>query len=123
VVREQWIDRLRRDFLDGPADASEPSWISRDPESPGWLTVSTYQSLSSVYRRCGEAELAARLQAAGVSVLVADEAHHLRAVWWRCLGDMKRRLGSPVVGSLTATPPYDVPQADCNHCATLGCEV
>jgi hypothetical protein len=123
VVREQWIERLRRDFLDAPPEAPDPEWLSRDPGAPGWLTFSTYQALSVFYKRNEEKTLHEGLEQAGVRVLVADEAHHLRAFWWKCLRDLKKRLGSPTIIALTATPPYDVPQSEWNHYATFCGEV
>ncbi len=123
VVREQWIERLRRDFTDFPSEAPDPDWISRDPGAPAWFTFSTYQGLSVFYKREEQAKLVGALKASGVSALVADEAHHLRAYWWKCLRDLKRRLDSPIVIALTATPPFDVPQSEWNHYATFCGEV
>src|SRR5215467_8066495 len=40
--------------------------------------------------------------------LVLDEAHHLRAEWWRVLTAFVEHLESPTIVALTATPPYDV---------------
>jgi superfamily II DNA or RNA helicase len=41
--------------------------------------------------------------------LVLDEAHHLRAEWWRVLTTFVEHLETPTIVALTATPPYDVP--------------
>ena len=40
--------------------------------------------------------------------LVLDEAHHLRAEWWRVLTSLADQLEKPTIVALTATPPYDV---------------
>jgi len=40
--------------------------------------------------------------------LVLDEAHHLRAEWWRVLTSFAAELEDPTIVALTATPPYDV---------------
>lgn len=40
--------------------------------------------------------------------LVLDEAHHLRAEWWRVLTSFSEHLQKPTIVALTATPPYDV---------------
>src|SRR5882724_6522617 len=40
--------------------------------------------------------------------VVLDEAHHLRAEWWKNLTSIVAQLEKPVIVSLTATPPYDV---------------
>lgn len=39
--------------------------------------------------------------------LVVDEAHHLKAEWWRTLTFVADRL-QPTIVALTATPPFDV---------------
>ncbi len=121
VIREQWIERLLVDFAASPP--AEPEWVSRDPRKPGWWTFSTYQALASCHRMDGPAAVAATLGAAGVTVLVVDEAHHLRAHWWRCLNRLKRDLSEIHIISLTATPPFDVPQAEWNRYATFCGEV
>jgi hypothetical protein len=43
----------------------------------------------------------------GFETLVVDEAHHLRAEWWRTLTFVADHL-KPTMIALTATPPYDV---------------
>lgn len=40
--------------------------------------------------------------------LVLDEAHHLRAEWWKTLTSVTAQLDKPTIIALTATPPYDV---------------
>jgi superfamily II DNA or RNA helicase len=40
--------------------------------------------------------------------LVLDEAHHLRAEWWKTLTSVSEQLDKPTIVALTATPPYDV---------------
>ena len=44
----------------------------------------------------------------GFKALVLDEAHHLRAEWWRVLTSFSEHLQQPTIVALTATPPYDV---------------
>ncbi len=119
AIREQWVDRLTRDYL-GPVhqgDGENIPWLSRDLSSPGQLTVATYQSLSSEFRKRDGTDLVRKLRETGVSVLVVDEAHHLRAVWWKCLSAVKDALDGVYVVSLTATPPIDVLQAEWNRYA------
>jgi len=48
------------------------------------------------------------LSAAGFRTLVVDEAHHLRAEWWKTLTFVADRLDHLTIIALTATPPYDV---------------
>ena len=40
--------------------------------------------------------------------IVLDEAHHLRAEWWKVLTSFVERMDAPTLVALTATPPYDV---------------
>jgi superfamily II DNA or RNA helicase len=56
-----------------------------------------------------ELDMAAQvLKAAGVKTIILDEAHHLRASWWRALHALVEQIGEVKVVSLTGTPPYDV---------------
>lgn len=48
----------------------------------------------------------------GVGTLILDEAHHLRAEWWKALNALAERLPGVNIVSLTATPPYDVVGAE-----------
>jgi superfamily II DNA or RNA helicase len=54
------------------------------------------------------AQLPEVLKNAGFKTLVVDEAHHLRAEWWKTLTFVVEHLNNPVIVALTATPPYDV---------------
>ena len=54
------------------------------------------------------AQLPEVLKNAGFKTLVVDEAHHLRAEWWKTLTFVVNHLNNPVIVALTATPPYDV---------------
>lgn len=119
-VRDQWIQRFVELFLRA---SQPPPWISRDLESPGLLTVSTYQSLHARLRKEPAARLAQRLQEARVETLALDEAHHLRNSWWKALADLVSALKHPFLVSLTATPPYDVPQLEWNRYASVCGEV
>lgn len=47
------------------------------------------------------------LKRAGVRTLILDEAHHLRAEWWKALRQIVDAIDDLQVISLTATPPYD----------------
>ncbi|MGY5881659.1 MAG: DEAD/DEAH box helicase family protein, partial [Candidatus Thorarchaeota archaeon] len=49
AIRDQWIHRFIELFL--PAGSKQPDWISRDLDDPGFLTVSTYQSLHAAMSR------------------------------------------------------------------------
>jgi superfamily II DNA or RNA helicase len=121
AIREQWVRRLIDDFL--PAGFDEIFWLSRNISKPRELTVTTYQSLGAEFRRDSGKALISKLRELGVSVLVVDEAHHLRAFWWKCLHALKKGLGKEAHGidvvALTATPPVDVPQAEWNRYSTF----
>lgn len=134
TIRDQWVDRLASSFLGDGQTA--PSWVSVDLRRPGLLTVATYQALhticaggsgngdgsaeeddeqSEVPDSAEESEngKVARqfpepLSQAGIRTLVVDEAHHLRAEWWKTLTFVAAQLDQPTLVSLTATPPYDV---------------
>ncbi|WP_092093852.1 DEAD/DEAH box helicase family protein [Bhargavaea beijingensis] len=99
ALREQWADRLTELFLEGV----RPDWLSSDLSSPGFVTVTTYQSLHALFKSGGEG----RLLAEGFGAIVLDEAHHLRTSWWKTMMDIKEGLENPAVVALTATPPYD----------------
>ncbi len=124
AIRDQWLLRLQDAFL---GEASAPGWVSRELEAPALITLSTYQGLHAAQRRLGLPALLARLQAIGLGTLVLDEAHHLRQSWWQSLVALKAGLDAPRVVALTATPPFDVPQAEWNRyielCGPLDAEV
>jgi superfamily II DNA or RNA helicase len=128
-IRDQWITRLT-DFL--PRDAAAPPpWASVSLDHPGVFTSVTYQALHATYRE-GEEDAEsvetgannpapsddeltaciARLKAAGIGTLILDEAHHLRAEWWKALTRIVDALAGVTLVSLTATPPYDVMGAE-----------
>ena len=105
TTRNQWAERLSELFLD--AGETRQAWVSTNLRQPALLTVSTYQALHAL---CGEnpQSLPAALAEAGFQTLVVDEAHHLRADWWRTLTFVAEALPGVKVVALTATPPYDV---------------
>ena len=131
VIRNQWIDRLR-DFLPD-SESWPPQWASRSLDDPQFLTSITYQALHTKYRDdLGDADtddevaaeeegeiqttaidrqeisaLVQSIKAAGIQTLILDEAHHLRAEWWKALSEVVDATEGMAVVSLTATPPYD----------------
>lgn len=125
IIRDQWIDRLQ-DFCD-VEDASQLDWVSKRIEHPGVLTSITYQALHAKFKDelnteedevitldedegVTEEELntfITTLQQRSIQVIILDEAHHLRAEWWRALDKVCTALPDIVLVSLTATPPYD----------------
>lgn len=115
ALRGQWVERLARHFLDD----HRPSWVSEDVAAPALITFETYQALHARVKRVGAKALAQTLRAVGVRTLVLDEAHHLKQDWWRTLVALHRALPGTLVVALTATPPYDVPQAEWNRYLAL----
>ncbi len=124
TIRDQWIARLEH-FL--PEDAElPPPWAGRDLDQPALLTSLTYQALHTRHRLRDAADddaddgleevaseeevrgAAELLRTAGVRTVVLDEAHHLRAEWWKVLDQLVASLGDATLVALTATPPYDV---------------
>ena len=136
IIRDQWVDRLK-DFL-ATDEQFPPAWVSKSLDEPGLFTSITYQALHTRYREAisetasddqvaaelaaeiGTAEmdaeeilsLAKTLKEARVKTLILDEAHHLRAAWWKALSDIVDGIDGMVVVSLTATPPYDAKTVD-----------
>ncbi|MHC4925228.1 MAG: DEAD/DEAH box helicase family protein, partial [Planctomycetota bacterium] len=123
TIRDQWVGRLVGHFL--PESSERPDWVSSDLRRPGFVTVVTYQALhaATTGKRDGDEEalengdveqvdVAAVLREAGLRTLVVDEAHHLRTEWWRVLVELSRSMEGLRIVALTATPPYDVPQAE-----------
>ena len=131
VIRNQWIERLR-DFC-AKDESFPPTWTSQSLDEPGFLTSITYQALHTKFREgvqlsetddsiaaAEEAEIdtaaidqeeissfVQALVAAGIQTLILDEAHHLRAEWWKALSNVVESIPGMIVVSLTATPPYD----------------
>lgn len=131
IIRNQWIERLQ-DFC-SPDQFFPPKWTSRSLDGPGFLTSITYQALHTKYREEKQeadtddavaaereveiqteaideeeiSEFVESLKRAGIRTLILDEAHHLRAEWWKALSKVVDAIDGMVVVSLTATPPYD----------------
>lgn len=113
AIRNQWVERFTELFLqlDRP-----PSWISTDIDEPAYLTVTTYQSIHSIFNfRKNQEKKQARATAVlnaltglETHTLIVDEAHHLQKEWWKSLDRLRGGIGEHTVVALTATPPYDV---------------
>jgi superfamily II DNA or RNA helicase len=138
TIRDQWVDRLLDCFLPaGQSRPSWVSTDLRDPASFTVATYQALHSLCSGEfvkeseqinededldrdhnhegddaSWSGHKELPTQLPEvlvrAGFKTLVVDEAHHLRAEWWKTLTFVATRLKDPTIVALTATPPYDV---------------
>ena len=105
TIRNQWNERMLECFVKDPNAIS----VSFDIKNPSTLTFSTYQSLHSFFRNDMEStseKIIEFFTEQGVSVLVMDEAHHLKNEWWKPLFSLKKLPNCTLI-SLTATPPYD----------------
>jgi len=121
VIRDQWIQRLD-DFCSN-TDSTPGDWASNQLSAPKTLTSVTYQAIHAKLSDdletddvihldddIEEGEMNVFIQALkqhNVEVMIMDEAHHLRAEWWRALDKVFEALPGMVLVSLTATPPYD----------------
>lgn len=101
IIRDQWIDRLK-DFCETDHPRQLP-WVSRSVHDPAVLTSITYQALHARFAEAlGDEEpdgpetgkgpakedihrFIQTLEQHRIEVLILDEAHHLRAEWWRAL--------------------------------------
>ena len=138
TIKNQWKERICTSFL----QEKDYGVVSTHIRKPGYITVITYQALlaafcgfddtpedsraeeedrpdpgytitaSSRFRLEKADEVIGILQAAKVSLLCFDEAHHLRKEWWKALTYLNEQLKPEQTLALTATPPYD---ADLNE--------
>ncbi len=118
IVRNQWIERLLA-FL--PENSSAPDWCSTKLDSPQLFTAITYQGLFSFDKRIEEAtdddidkevdkeyeSIVHWFKEHDIRLLILDEAHHLKAAWWKVLIKLVEQSEDLLIVSLTATPPYD----------------
>jgi len=136
TIRDQWAQRLLQHFLPARSPEPDwVSTEIRRPELLTIATYQALHALCS--GELEKAEDAAAEEETGPSVvlgngsgpessnesrapkielpdclsafktLVVDEAHHLKAEWWKTLTFVAGNL-KPTVVALTATPPYDV---------------
>ncbi|VGO22429.1 hypothetical protein SCARR_04512 [Pontiella sulfatireligans] len=121
IIRDQWLQRLT-DFCETD-DPLSLDWVSNRLDDPRVLTSITYQALHSKSRidedlepKEEDEEEAETVDAAfvvetfkrhQVQVIILDEAHHLRAEWWKVLDQICEAIPDLVIVALTATPPYD----------------
>jgi superfamily II DNA or RNA helicase len=137
TIREQWADRLVDHFLPGgeerptwvSTDLKAPAALTiatyqalhslcsgeldKEPQSNGEENSDPApERINHDFTGDGQGEpegtLPQVLVAAGFRTLVVDEAHHLRAEWWKTLTLVAERLDHLTIIALTATPPYDV---------------
>ncbi|MBE5813325.1 MAG: DEAD/DEAH box helicase [Clostridiales bacterium] len=106
---EQWKERLTDDFVFEGIDIR--NYISDDIYNPNVITISTYQSLYSVYRKKSEKskdiDIIELLNKVNLKTIILDEAHHLKTAWHEATNSILNKMTECKVISLTATPPYD----------------
>ncbi|WP_258955891.1 DEAD/DEAH box helicase family protein [Shewanella woodyi] len=125
VIRDQWIERLK-DFT-GTGDETKLNWVSNSIHDPKVLTSITFQALHAKFAEELNADedegvlleeddglkdnevnsFIKVIEEHKIQILILDEAHHLRAEWWRALEKVCEYFPDIILVSLTATPPYD----------------
>ncbi len=101
AIKEQWIERLQKDFING----DKKDLISSEIENPKIITIDTYQALYSLKRK--GINVNEIIVQNNIKTIILDEAHHLRRVWQKTLKQITEKLSNCTMISLTATPPYD----------------
>ena len=110
LIRNQWLERIT-DFL--PSDEI-PSWCSSTITACKQFTATTYQGLFSLDKKINQNDENAQFGCISqwfsqqeFKLLILDEAHHLKAAWWKVLMKFVESNKDLIIISLTATPPYD----------------
>jgi superfamily II DNA or RNA helicase len=110
LIRNQWLERIT-DFL--PSDEI-PNWCSATISDCKKFTATTYQGLFSLDKKINQNDEQAQFQCISqwftqqqFKLLILDEAHHLKAAWWKVLMKFVELNNNLIIISLTATPPYD----------------
>ncbi len=110
LIRNQWLQRVT-DFL--PTDEI-PSWCSDTITQCKQLTATTYQGLFSLDKKLNDNDEKTQYDCISqwfaqnkFKLLILDEAHHLKAAWWKVLMKFVESNNELIIISLTATPPYD----------------
>lgn len=130
TIKHQWIDRFISLFM--PEGAIRPDWIKDNIYDLDFFNVATYQALHYAYKRTKNKEgledtddeiseveneidvdikaydIIEELKKHNIKTIVLDEAHHLKAEWWKSLNEIVKAMPDVTLISLTATPPYDV---------------
>ena len=120
TIREQWIQRFQKDFLNDNECLNE--YISSDLKIKAPIICITYQSLYSAYTKSLDTtddnktndysyfDLEKALKDYEIQTICLDECHHLRNEWWKALESIIKKIDNPTTIALTATPPYDSTQ-------------
>lgn len=109
LLRQQWLDRLKNDFY---GFNNIENLISEDIYNPNLITITTYQSLYSIYKGKSEKsknfDIVKALNELKIKTIVLDEAHHLKLSWLDATQNIIDKIDGTITISLTATPPYDI---------------
>ena len=146
TIRNQWKERFISSYV---PEGMQIDFISDDVYRLNKFNIVTYQALHYALnkRRIKEEEseseeeesatrvktekidynLVQEIKNKNIKTIVLDEAHHLRAEWWKSLCEVIKGIDDVKVISLTATPPYDVDENEWRKyeevCGTIDAEI
>jgi len=151
TIKNQRVQRFTDMFL---PKGENVDWISKDIYNLSRFNVVTYQALHYALNKTFikeeeidleeeeedydetekkiktdsiDYDLIKELKNKKIKTIVLDEAHHLRAQWWKSLKYTLDNLEDIAVVSLTATPPYDVEENERKRyeevCGTIDAEI
>lgn len=145
TIRNQWKERFISSYV---PEGMQIDFISDDVYNLNKFNIVTYQALHYALNKRKIKEesereeeesngrvktekidynLVQELKDKNIKTIVLDEAHHLRAEWWKSLCEVIKGLEDVKVISLTATPPYDVDENEWRKyeeiCGTIDAEI
>ena len=91
-----------------PEEQAQPIEAEENGDSKKHLFEPLNKGTDANHGAQGHIQLPEAFTEAKFGALVLDEAHHLRAEWWKTLTSVAAQLDKPTIIALTATPPYDV---------------
>lgn len=145
TIRNQWKERFISSYV---LEGMQIDFISDDVYNLNKFNIVTYQALHYALNKRKVKEeseteeeesntrvktekidynLVQELKDKNIKTIVLDEAHHLRAEWWKSLCEVIKGIEDVKVISLTATPPYDVDENEWRKyeevCGTIDAEI
>ena len=145
TIRNQWKERFISSYV---PEGMQIDFIFDDVYNLNKFNIVTYQALHYALNKRKIKEesereeeesngrvktekidynLVQELKDKNIKTIVLDEAHHLRAEWWKSLCEVIKGLEDVKVISLTATPPYDVDENEWRKyeeiCGTIDAEI
>lgn len=145
TIRSQWKERFISSYV---PEGMQIDFISDDVYNLNKFNIVTYQALHYALNKRKIKEesereeeesncrvktekidynLVQELKDKNIKTIVLDEAHHLRAEWWKSLCEVIKGIEDVKVISLTATPPYDVDENEWRKyeeiCGTIDAEI